>query len=326
MKKPVIGITMGDAAGVGPEILLKVLQEGEIFEWCYPLVIGDYNLLAQCNEHLNLGVDLVRITGIPQEFEQLPYVYDLANIDLNAFQPGKVSGNCGLAAVEYLKEAILLALSGEIQAIVTCPLNKEAVRLFDSEFRGHTEMLAEQTGTKEVTMALISPKLTVTHVTTHVSMAEACQLIKKDRVLNVIKLTYEMMERITSNPKIAVAGFNPHAGENGAFGCQEIEEIGPAVEMVRAEGKNVVGPLPPDTVFLRAVKGEFDAVVAMYHDQGHIPMKLLDFEGAVNVTLGLPIIRTSVDHGTAFDIAWQGRASHRNLKEAIKYACLLCKK
>lgn len=323
MGKPVIGITIGDAAGVGPEITLKTLKDGSLFSWCHPVVIGDYDLLALCNDRLNLGVNLVRAAGMPTQFNAQAYVYDLNNIDLSSFQPGRVSGNCGRAAVEYVKKAADLAMAGRIQAVVTCPFNKEAVRLSYFEFTGHTELLAEQTGALEVTMALMSSKLTVTHVTTHVSMSEASRLIKKDKVLSVINLTYTMLQRIKQKPKIAVAGFNAHAGENGAFGCEEIKEIGPAVERARADGMDITGPLAPDTVFLRAIKGEFDAVVAMYHDQGHIPVKLLDFDGAVNVTLGLPIIRTSVDHGTAFDLAWQGRASYRNLKEAVRCACQL---
>jgi 4-hydroxythreonine-4-phosphate dehydrogenase len=235
--------------------------------------------------------------------------------------PGKGNEKSGRAAREYVIGATKAALSGEIAAMVTLPMNKEATQLSDPDFVGHTELIGRLCGSKDVTIMLASDQLIVTHVSTHVSLANAIARVKKERVSTIIGLTVEAVRKLRKNPRIAVAGLNPHAGENGLFGDEEIREIRPAVEWAQGQGMPVDGPFPPDTLFYLAVrKKKFDAIVCMYHDQGHVPLKLLDFEGGVNIALGLPIIRTSVDHGTAFDIAGKGIASTVSLIRALDFA------
>lgn len=313
-----IGITMGDASGVGPELILKAFEEntlkGDI------VIIGDYNILDYCNQLLGIGAPLRRIECISQYQSGFLNVYDMGIIEKSELSIGQVSKESGYAAYRYVEEATSMALEGAIGAIVTLPMNKEATRLSYADFTGHTELIAEICGQTNYTMMLASDNLIVTHVSTHVSMQYAIDGVKKERVLNVIKLTHDSLRSFIQEPKIAVAGLNPHAGENGAFGLQEIEEILPAVLSARGAGMDVSGPIPPDTVFLKALKKEYDAVVCMYHDQGHIPMKLLDFDSGVNITLGLKVIRTSVDHGTAFDIAYKGIASTQSLVSAYEFA------
>ncbi len=238
--------------------------------------------------------------------------------------PGKLNAKSGQAAREYVVSAARAALAGEIAAMVTLPMNKEATQLSDPNFTGHTELIAEVCGVKDVTIMLASDQLIVTHVSTHVSLAEAIARVKRERIQTILRMTSEAVSRLRENPRIAVAGLNPHAGENGLFGDEELREIRPAVEWAQAQGMPVEGPFPPDTVFYMAVRQKrFDAVVCMYHDQGHIPLKVLDFEGGVNVALGLPIVRTSVDHGTAFDIAGQGVASTASFVRALDFAARL---
>jgi 4-phospho-D-threonate 3-dehydrogenase / 4-phospho-D-erythronate 3-dehydrogenase len=235
--------------------------------------------------------------------------------------PGKLNAASGNAAREYVISAARDALAGRIRAMVTLPMNKEATQLSDPGFTGHTELIGEVCGAGDVTIMLASDQLIVTHVSTHCSLREAIERARKPRISRIIQLTCEAVQRLKHEYKIAVAGLNPHAGENGLFGREEIEEIRPAVEWAQQQGYNVDGPHPPDTLFYTAVhRRQYDAVVCMYHDQGHIPSKLLDFEGGVNIALGLPIIRTSVDHGTAFDIAWKGLASNTSLLKAIEFA------
>ena len=313
-----IAITLGDANGVGPEILLQAFCEeklpGEF------IVVGDYSALEACNEALSYGA-ILRCAAAPEDYKAgFLNVLDAGLLKKNQLTPCKISKEVAAASRQYIVTATELAKLGDFGAVVTLPVNKEAIRLTDPVFTGHTELIAELCGQDGYTMMLASKKLTVTHVSTHVSMEEACKAVKKDRVLAVIRLTHEAISRFVKSPKIAVAGLNAHAGEGGAFGWQEINEINPAVEAANKEGMAAFGALPPDTVFWRAARGEFDAVVCMYHDQGHIPMKLLDFEGGVNVTLGLDVVRTSVDHGTAFDIAWQGKASAGSFVAAYEYA------
>jgi len=323
--RPTIGITMGDAAGIGPEIIDKALSKKEIYQISRPIVVGDASVLSDALNVAKVQVRIEPVTGPSSakfEFGTIE-VIDLKNIRLSELKMGQVQAMAGKASVEYVQKAVELALSGGIDAIVTAPLNKEAMNLGGYDYAGHTEILADLTKTKDYAMMLVAGKLRVVHVTTHVSMRQACSLIKKERVLTVIRLTHEVVQRLgTEKPKIAVAGFNPHAGESGMFGDEEIREITPAIEAAKRAGMNVVGPIPPDTVFLRASKGEFDAVVAMYHDQGHIPVKMLGFESGVNVTIGLPIIRTSVDHGTAYRRAGLrlGTGDPTSLEEAIKLA------
>lgn len=322
-RKPLIGITMGDAAGVGAEIIVKALDRAQLYTTCRPFVIGDVEILKREIDLLQspLGVNAIQSTDeavfahgtidcidlrlLPQE---LPY--------------GEVSAQAGDAAFHYLKKAIDLANSGEIDAICTAPLNKEALQKAGHRYPGHTEILAELTGTKEYAMMLSAPKLRVIHVTTHVGIIDAINAINVDRVYKVIRLAHHTLNRSgIERPRIAVCGINPHAGENGLFGYGEEEEkVVPAVQRAKEEGLDVAGPLPADTLFFRAVRGDFDIVVAMYHDQGHIPVKVLGLEAGVNITVGLPIIRTSVDHGTAFDIAGKGIADEKSLLEAIRQA------
>jgi 4-hydroxythreonine-4-phosphate dehydrogenase len=304
---------------VGPEILLKSFAGGEL----KPAVVayGDIEALEYYNNLLGYGVPL-RGIATPAEYEAGKLnVVDHRLLRQSEIAPGKLSAKSGHAAREYVVSATKAALAREIAAMVTLPMNKEATRLSDPGFTGHTELIAALCGVKDATIMLASDQLIVTHVSTHVSLQEAIRAVKQDRIRTILRLTTEAVRRLKPNPRIAVAGLNPHAGENGLFGDEEIREIRPAVEWARAQGMPVEGPFPPDTVFYMAVrKKRFDAIVCMYHDQGHVPLKLLDFEGGVNVALGLPIIRTSVDHGTAFDIAGQGVASTVSLIRAVQFA------
>jgi 4-hydroxythreonine-4-phosphate dehydrogenase len=251
-------------------------------------------------------------------------ILDLGLMETSRLQTGKVNAASGSAAFESLKKAIELAIDGAIDAIATAPLNKEAIHLAGHHYAGHTEILAELTSTEDYAMLLYDKKLSVIHVSTHISLLEAVSTLKRERIETVIQLAEHSMNRLLGrSPVIAVAGINPHAGENGLFGDEEIREIIPAIKNMKAKGFNVDGPVPPDTVFLEAVNGMYDVVVAMYHDQGHIPLKLLGFSTGVNITVGLPFIRTSVDHGTAFEIAWTGKASEESMVQAIKLALKL---
>lgn len=328
-KLPIVGITMGDPAGVGPEIILKSLMNSTVYEQCLPVVIGDLKILNRAQAFVNTNIDIIRIEDINKEALEQGKVYgldmDLVQDDLPI---GQVSGEAGHAAFEFLRKAIELAKEGKISAICTAPLNKEALHKGGHLYPGHTEILAELTETEDFSMMLSAPNLKVIHVTTHVGIIDAVNMINPERVYKVIKLADETLKKAGyESPKIAVCGINPHAGENGLFGYGEEEEkVIPAVEKASAEGIDVVGPLPADTLFFRTVRGDFDIVVAMYHDQGHGPVKVLGLDAGVNITVGLPIIRTSVDHGTAFDIAGKGIADEKSLLEAIKQAVELAPK
>ncbi len=318
--KPVLGITMGDAAGIGPEVIVKALADKRIYELAHPIVIGDKKIMQRALDIVKSDLQLRTVQDINNLQSEFGYI-DL--IDLNNLPAdlpfAKVDARAGKAAYEYIESAVDLTLKNKIHAIVTAPLNKEALHAGGKNFPGHTEILAHLSKIDDFSMMLTSEKLNVIHVTTHVSIRQACDLIKKERVLTVIELAEEYSKMLGfAEPRIAVAGFNPHAGENGLFGDEDEKEIVPAVKEAQAKGMNVVGPLPPDTVFHRAANlDEFDIVVVMYHDQGHIPIKLLGFDTGVNVTVGLPFIRTSVDHGTAFPIAGQGIADSRSMTEAL---------
>lgn len=318
----VYGITVGDSSGVGPEILLKAHVNGEIAQ---PFVAyGDIEALRFYNESLGYRAVLKQISSPNERAPGVLNVIDHGLMKATDVTPGKLNRKSGHAAREYVISAAKAALRNEIAAMVTLPMNKEATQLSDPVFTGHTELIGEVCGVDDVTIMLASDQLIVTHVSTHVSLINAIRAVKKDRVLTILRLTAAAVQRLKANPRIAVAGLNPHAGENGLFGAEEIEEIQPAIEIAKSEGLPIDGPFPPDTLFYMAVrKGKFDAVVCMYHDQGHVPLKLLDFEGGVNITLGLPIIRTSVDHGTAFDIAGRGIASTGSLLRAMEYAVRL---
>lgn len=313
-----LAVTMGDGNGVGPEIALNAFKKRELSNEHYALV-GDYSVLDYCNDKLGLKVPLHKMASLEDEEKNALNIYDLHLLRADQLTPGQINRDVAAASREYVAEASRMALDHKFSALVTLPVNKEAIRLSDPDFTGHTELIADICGQTNYTMMLASDSLTVTHCSTHVSMEQSIQNVKKDRVYDVIKLTYDALARFKEQPRIAVAGLNAHAGEGGAFGRQEIDEINPAVEAANKDGMLCFGAIPPDTVFLRAYKGEFDAVVCMYHDQGHIPMKLLDFEGGVNVTLGLKVVRTSVDHGTAYDIAYKGIASTGSLAAAFEY-------
>ena len=321
--EPVIAITMGDPAGIGPEIILKSFAGKEI-EKTNPVVIGDISVLEAARDKLGLkNMVLEEVTSV-DSLSKKPSrinVRDMKLLKMTDFIPGKLSRRAGDAAFKYIVESIRLANEGKIAAVVTAPINKEAISMAGHSFAGHTEIFAQYTGTKNYAMLLYDRRLSVIHVSTHISIAEAISSLKRSRIEDVIRMADTSMKKITGHaPEIAVAGLNPHAGENGLFGTQEIRIIRPAIDKMKAAGIKVSGPYSPDTVFLKALNGLFDIVVAMYHDQGHIPVKLLGFESGVNVTVGLPVIRTSVDHGTAFDIAWKGTAGNDSMVNAIKLA------
>ena len=311
---------MGDSSGVGPEILLRAAKENRI-----PapyIVYGDMAPLRTLNAPS--GLDLRAVNCVADCVEGAVNVIDEQALRPEDLTPGRINKASGAAARDYVIRATKAALAGEIAAIVTLPMNTEATQLSDPGFTGHTELIGELCGSEDVTIMLASPDLIVTHVSTHCSLRQAIERCKRERISRIIELTWHAVGRLKENPRIAVAGLNPHAGENGLFGSEEIEEIAPAVEWARAQGWNVEGPYPPDTLFYMAVRRKkYDAVVCMYHDQGHVPSKLLDFEGGVNIALGLPIVRTSVDHGTAFDIAWKGVASTTSFEAAIGMAIRL---
>lgn len=334
-EKPIVGLTMGDPASIGPEITIKALAAEGLYDRCRPVIIGDASILERAKEipgvpklHIHRIHAVSEASFTPGTLD----VIDLAAVDPSELKVGTVSAKAGNAAFRYVETVIRLALVGSVDATVTNALSKEAINAAGHHYAGHTEIYADLTGSKKYTMMLAYKDLRVVHVSTHISLREACDRVKKDRVLEVIRIADQACRDMEiSSPRIAVAGLNPHCGENGLFGREEIEEINPAIAVARAEGIDAVGPVPPDTIFSKARGGWYDIVVAMYHDQGHIPLKLLGFvynreqqrwaavEG-VNITLGLPIIRTSVDHGTAFDQAGKGTASERSLLNAIEYA------
>ncbi|HWR42088.1 4-hydroxythreonine-4-phosphate dehydrogenase PdxA [Sporomusa sp.] len=324
--KPILGITMGDAAGVGPEIIVKALADKTMYELCQPVVIGDKKILERAIQvtKVSLKCRAVEHTAEVGKTFGMVDVFDLDNLP-GDIPFGVVDQRSGKAAYEYIAQAVKLALRNDIHAIVTAPINKEAVNLAGYHFPGHTEILAQLGGAQNYAMMLYSEALKVIHVTTHVALRNACELITADRVQRIIELANSTMNLIgITEPRIAVAGLNPHCGESGLFGVEDEEHITPAIMACKKQGINVKGPIAPDTVFYRAaIKKEFDIVVVMYHDQGHIPLKLLDFHNGVNVTVGLPFIRTSVDHGTAFDIAGKGIADKSSMIESIKLGALM---
>ena len=324
--RPVIGITMGDAAGVGPEIIVKTLMDKRIYTLCRPLIIGDGGIMERAAAIVKARVTIRCIgdVGEARFVHGILDVLDLKNLALD-LPFARVDGRAGRAAYEYVERAVNLAMRGELDAIATAPLNKEALALGGCTLPGHTEILSTLSGTRQYAMMLVSKTLKIIHVSTHVSLRWACDLVRKDRVLRTIRLADAAMRDLgVPAPRVAVAGLNPHAGEGGLFGAEETEEIIPAIAEAREAGIDAIGPVSPDTVFYRAaVKRDFDIVVAMYHDQGHIPVKLQGFEDGVNVTVGLPFIRTSVDHGTAFDLAGRGTADSRSMTEAIRLAAAM---
>ncbi len=312
------GITIGDPCGIGPEITLKALKkENAHINSC--ILFGSLEVLEYYNKELKYGFEFNKIEKKDDFKEGYINVYDPYQIKLDDIEIGKVSAIGGKCAFLNVKSSIDFALRKDITSVVTAPLNKEAMHMAGYNYAGHTEIFGDFAKSDSYAMLLWSNKLKVIHATTHVSMIDACKNIKKDRIIDVIRLADKTLRKLGyENPRIAVAGLNPHAGENGIFGDEEIKEINPAVEICKDEGINVEGVIPPDTVFLKAYRGQYDIVVVMYHDQGHIPLKLLDFDNGVNITVGLDVIRTSVDHGTAFDIAGKLIAKEDSILKAIE--------
>ncbi|MGB2814625.1 MAG: 4-hydroxythreonine-4-phosphate dehydrogenase PdxA [Dehalococcoidales bacterium] len=325
-EKALLAITMGDAAGSGPEIITKTLAEPEVRKLCRPVVIGDAATMKEAFTFTKVPGEVKAIDRLADARFQdgSVEVIDLHNIELDKLTRGRVDPMAGKAAYDYIKLGTEMALAGETDAIVTSAINKEALNNAGYHYDGHTQLLAELCGVKDVAMMLVTGNLRVSHVSTHVSLSDAIERARPPRILTVLKLTEEAVKQMgIAEPRIAVAGLNPHSGEGGLFGDEEIKYITPAIEQAKSQGMNVVGPLPPDSAFLRAHEGQFDAAVAMYHDQGHIAVKMLGITFGVNVTLGLPIIRTSVDHGTNFGKAGKGTADPTRLVEAIKLASVM---
>ena len=337
-ERPIVAITEGDPAGIGPEIIVKALADPAIYERCAPLVVGDARHIEDMLPVVGHEELVVRRVAAPAEALFEPGTIDVLHLDLidpERLVKGQLSPECGDDAYRCVERAIRLALDGEVDATCTAPLNKEALHLGGHQYDGHTEIYAVLTGTRRYSMMLVSGDLRVVHVSTHCSLRDACDRVKRDRVLEVIEIAHESMRALgIEHPVVGVCGLNPHAGENGLFGREELDEIIPAIEDARAQGMDVRGPLPPDTAFSQAIGGWYDIVVCMYHDQGHIPVKVTGFVfdkeaqtwgrvAGVNVTLGLPIVRTSVDHGTAFEISGTGVASGDSMVNAIDYAVRL---
>lgn len=323
MSRPTIAITMGDASGIGPEVIMKALADPAVIAMCRPLVIGDATRLRQAGEIVGSRLE-VQALHDPAEARDQPGV--VACIDLGlipADHPfGRVSPVSGEAAYRYIERAVRIVEAGQADAICTAPLSKEALHAAGHKYPGHTELLAHLTGTPEVSMMLVSPKLRVIHVTTHIGLIDAIAKIEPGLVERVIgRAQATLVKAGIAAPRIGVCAINPHAGENGLFGHgEEATKIAPAIAVCQARGWDVRGPLPADTLFFLAGRGDYDIVVAMYHDQGHGPIKVLGLEAGVNITVGLPVIRTSVDHGTAFDIAGKGIADERSMIEALRQA------
>ncbi|WP_221284516.1 4-hydroxythreonine-4-phosphate dehydrogenase PdxA [Mucilaginibacter sp. SP1R1] len=338
-KKPIIGITMGDPASIGPEIAVKALLTKRLFEVCKPVIIGDAAVFTDIIARLGIDAKINAIKNIKDarfNYGELD-VYDLENVDMARLSFGEISAMAGNASFEAVKKVIELALTGELDATVTGPINKKSVNEAGHHFAGHTEIYAHFTDTKKYAMLLVEENMRVIHVSTHVSLRQACDLVKKERIIQVIELLHDGLIQLgETNLKIGIAGLNPHAGDSGLFGTEDDEEILPAVQEALKAGYQVEGPVPADTLFSKASTGYYGGIVAMYHDQGHIPFKLTGFKWnaqkqqmdsvkGVNITMGLPIIRTSVDHGTAFEIAGKGVASSDAMILAIESAIQLSK-
>lgn len=322
---------MGDPAGIGAEIIVKALSHVEVYQKCIPIVIGDYEPLEDAIQFCHLPIELRKIHDVTEgqgEFGRIDFI-NMGYLERNSWEYKKNSALCGNASFQYVVYGIKEAMEEKVQAVVTAPINKKSLNMAGHAYNGHTEIFAEYTGTKNFAMLLASKTLRVIHVSTHCSLRDACDRVKKNRVLEVIKLAHKGMNQLgIKQPKIGVAGLNPHSSENGLFGFEEEREIIPAIEEAKKAGIDVTGPESPDTVFVKCQSGQYDIVVAMYHDQGHIPLKLSGFQydlkedkyksvSGINCTIGLPIIRTSVDHGTAFGKAGEGRANEESMLDAI---------
>ena len=336
--RPRLGITMGDPAGIGPEVIVKALAEKQLYDLCVPLVAADPAVMRHAAANIVNSALSVNVIDAPEQARGQFGVIDvlpLQGVNLDGFALGKVDARCGEAAFRSVETVIRLALEKRLDGTVTAPLNKEAMNLAGHHYDGHTEIYGKLTGTRDYSMMLADGKLRVVHVCTHVPLAKVSSLVTTERVLAVIRLGHQACRKLgIAAPRVGVAGLNPHAGENGLFGSEEQQAISPAIQLARAEGIDATGPFSPDTVFCKAAGGGYDIVVAMYHDQGHIPLKMLSFiyddatkawsgMTGVNITLGLPIVRASVDHGTAFENAGKNVASEQSMVHAIEYGAML---
>lgn len=337
--RPIVGISVGDPGGIGPEVTVKALASSKVFEQCRPLVIGDASVVRDALRFTGLNLSVNAVASPEQGIYKLGVVdvLDMGNMPIDQVRYGVVTAQQGKASFEYIAKNIELAMTCHIDATVTGPINKAAINEAGYHYAGHTEIYAEMTGTRDYAMMLAEGNFRVAHVSTHVSLREACDRVKRERVRRVIELSHDALLKLgIASPRIGVAGLNPHCGEGGLFGTEDEREIKPAVADAVAKGMNVTGPVPPDTVFSKMAGGMFDLVVVMYHDQGHIPIKLKGFTydektgqwgavAGVNITLGLPIVRVSVDHGTAFEIAGQGKANPDSMLDSIELAAWLAK-
>jgi 4-hydroxythreonine-4-phosphate dehydrogenase len=338
-KRPILGISAGDPGGIGPEISAKALNRKDIYDLCRPLVVADRGVMGKALEFTDVNLQLNPVQHVRDAIFKHGTidVLDMDNMPLDRLRYKEVTPEQGKASFEYVAKVIEMATEKQIDGTVTGPINKAAINAAGHHFAGHTEIYATLTGTRDYSMMLSHGDFRVTHISTHVSLRQACDLVKKERVTRVIDLTYDALRNFgLSKPRIGVAGLNPHCGEEGMFGFEDDQEIKPAVELCRRKGYDVEGPVPADTIFSKMKGGMYDAVVVMYHDQGHIPMKFFGFQydqktgqwgemSGVNITLGLPIVRTSVDHGTAFGKAGEGRANPQSMVEAIKLGALLAR-
>ncbi|MBI4764974.1 MAG: 4-hydroxythreonine-4-phosphate dehydrogenase PdxA [Deltaproteobacteria bacterium] len=324
MKKPLIAITMGDPAGIGPEIILKTMDDPQVKKACRLLIFGDRHILESTARSLGKSFSISSVQRFEQaaSWEESVGLYEASRLPADQVIPGRPDSRWGASVLEYIRLAARSALKGQVAAMVTCPISKEIIRSLRPSFTGHTEFLAHQAKTRSFGMMLTGQRLKVSLVTIHLSLKKALRVLDTEKILRTIELTHQTLTNRFGlrEPRIAVAGLNPHAGEKGAFGSEEEKIIAPAIRKAQSQGIGVSGPHPPDTLFYWAAQGRYDAVVALYHDQGLIPLKLLHFDNAVNITMGLPFIRTSVDHGTAFDIAGKGLAKPDSLIQAVLLA------
>jgi 4-hydroxythreonine-4-phosphate dehydrogenase len=322
--RPIIAITLGDPSGIGPEVVAKALAHHEVLTACHPLVVGNGPLLEKTVRDLGLDFEITPVSAADEASKNAISILDSGNLNTEDIVPGRISAAAGKASVEWILQAGEMAQAGHVQAIATAPINKEAVQLAGYQDIGHMELLQSLSGAEEVATMLTAGSLRVVHLTTHKSLAQAVAYVKKDNILTKLKLTHRCFQEWGfPTPRIAVAALNPHGGDGGLLGPEEIEEITPAVEEARAQGIEAIGPIPADSVFPHALDGRYDAVLVLYHDQGHIPIKVKDFDGSVSINLGFPFIRTSVDHGTAFDIAGKGIASETGMMQAIQAAAFI---
>lgn len=321
--REIIAIPMGDAAGIGPEITVKSLAKEEIYSMCKPLVVGDAKIIRKAIEvtGVKLGVNIVSSpTEGTYEYGVIDII-DMNNIDIEQFKPGEVSAQNGQAAFEFIKKSVELAMAGEVKALATTPINKESLKAANVPYIGHTEMLEDLGGAPDPLTMFQVNGMRIFFLTRHLSVADAIKQMTKERVRDYLTRCDQALQRLgVENRKLAVAGLNPHAGEGGLFGMEEVEEIKPGVELAKTDGIDAYGPVPADSVFFQALNGKYDAVLSLYHDQGHIAAKMTDFHRTISITNGLPFLRTSVDHGTAFDIAWKNIASEVSMYECIKLA------